>query len=207
MKYRFALLPVLLMFAVPLLSPADDSSELESAVRSMKPDSRFRHDPFILVALQEALAAKQEGGGGIGACLVRESTGEIVARGRNRQYAPYFRSDMHAEMDLLNRYEDSLRTVKGSGNPRQRAGLVLYTSVEPCPMCLTRIINSGVVKMYYAAPDPEGGMVHRMRFLPTFWKEATRGRDYAAADCSPAMRELAARLFRHGRIKTLGAIE
>ena len=142
MKYRFALLPVLLMFAVPLLSPADDSSELESAVRSMKPDSRFRHDPFILVALQEALAAKQEGGGGIG-MPVRESTGEIVARGRNHSMPPT--PHTHAMPVVTDRGLQGLSRVPES----RQGGLVLATSVEPCPMS-HRIINSGVVKMYYA---------------------------------------------------------
>jgi anaerobic selenocysteine-containing dehydrogenase len=40
---------------------------------------------------------------GIGACLVREKSGEIIERGHNRQHSPYFRSDLHAEMDLLDR--------------------------------------------------------------------------------------------------------
>lgn len=180
---------------------ASEVGQIEALIGALQPDPKHPHDRFILVSLQEALAAKREGSGGIGACLVREATGEIIARGHNRQYAPHFRSDMHAEMDLLNRYEDALRITKGSGDPRKHDGIVLYSSVEPCPMCLTRIINTGLMKTYYAAADPTGGMVHKIADLPSFWKEATAGRIYAEAQCSPAMKEIAYRLFKHVLVK------
>jgi tRNA(adenine34) deaminase len=178
---------------------ATELAALEKQVLSLVPDPRYPQDPFILITLQEAIAAKREGSGGIGACLIRESTGEVVMRGHNRQFAPYWRSDMHAEMDLLNRYEDSVRILKNSGrNPRNPEGLVLYSSVEPCPMCLTRIINTGLKKVYYAAADPSGGMVHKLEDLPSFWREFAQGNLYAEANCSPAMKEIADRLFKHG---------
>jgi cytosine deaminase len=176
-------------------------SELEKTVGHLVPDPQYRDDRFILATLRESIAAKREGSGGIGACLVREDTGEIIARGHNRQYSPHFRSDMHAEMDLLNRYEETMKAVKRAGrNPREQfEGLVLYSSVEPCPMCLTRIINTGLTKTYYAAPDLAGGMVHKINDLPSFWKNLAAGRIYGVANCSPVMKGLAARLFENGR--------
>jgi len=179
---------------------AVELEKLTQQVQSLKPNPHYSDDPFILVALQEAIAAKKEGSGGIGACLVKESSGEIVMRGHNRQFSPHFRSDMHAEMDLMNRYEDFVKALKISGrNPRQVDGLTLYSSVEPCPMCLTRIINTGLKKTFYAAPDKDGGMVHKINDLPLFWKNAAAGRVYAQAKCSPIMQDIAARLFRHGQ--------
>jgi tRNA(adenine34) deaminase len=208
--FRAALFCLLLAF--PLFArPAEDrdpaAAELDSvekAVFSFAPDPHYPHDPFILVTLKEAITAKREkSGGGVGACLVRESTGEIVARGRNRQYAPYFRSDMHAKMDLISQYEDRMRVVRSrdtrSYNPRRMDGLVLYSSVEPCPMCLARIINSGLKKAFYVAPDSQGGMVHRINDLPPFWRDGALGRTYAEASCSPALKELASRLFQLGQ--------
>jgi tRNA(adenine34) deaminase len=178
---------------------AAELDALEKQVLTLVPDPRYPQDPFILITLQEAIAAKREGSGGIGACLIRESTGEVVMRGHNRQFTPYWRSDMHAEMDLMNRYEDSVRILKNSGrNPRNLEGLVLFSSVEPCPMCFTRIINTGIKKAYYAAADPEGGMVHKLADLPAFWRESAQGNIYAEANCSPAMKELAGRIFKHG---------
>ncbi len=206
---RFGILVLTILAAIPVWivvggekedKEAAELAELARIVQSLKPDPRYPDDPFILATLQEAILAKNNDGGGIGACLVRESTGEIVMRGRNRQFSPHFRSDMHAEMDLMNRYEDFAKTLKKPGrNPRQVDGLTLYSSVEPCPMCLTRIINAGLKKVFYAAPDPEGGMVHKLSDMPPFWKNAAEGRIYAQADCSPIMKEIAGRLFLHGQ--------
>jgi cytosine deaminase len=174
---------------------------IENRLNSFVIDPQYSDDPFILITLREALAARKEGNGGVGACLVRESTGEIVERGHNRQYMSYFRSDLHAEMDLLNRYEDrtkSQRIVDGEArNPRQKEGLVLYSSFEPCPMCLTRIINSGIRKIYYAVPDPTGGMCHKISELPPFWRGAAADCVCAPAACSPELKDLAVQLFGH----------
>lgn len=178
---------------------ATELAALEKQVLSLVPDPHYPQDPFILVTLQKAIAARREGSGGIGACLIRESTGEVAMRGHNRQFTPHWRSDMHAEMDLMNRYEDSVRIPKSSRrNPHNLEDLVLFSSVEPCPMCLTRIINTGLKKAYYAAADPSGGMVHKPEDLPSFWRELAQGNLYAEANCSPAMKEIADRLFKHG---------
>lgn len=180
-----------------------DVDVLEREVQSARINQDYPDDPFILVTLREALEGIKERNGGIGACLVKESTGEVIETGHNRQYEPYFRSHLHAEMDLLNRYEERMRLTRSRDpkdptfrNPRNMEGLVLYTSVEPCPMCMGRIINAGVKKVYYAATDETGGMATRFDVLPPFWKEMARGMVIEPARCSPALRSLAARLFR-----------
>jgi len=174
--------------------------ELEKRIASFVPSPHHRDDSFVLVTLREAVAAMREGSGGIGACLVHEQSGAIVEVGHNRQFMPHFRSDMHAEMDLLNRYEDKKNVKKVEGvDPRQVDGLVLYSSMEPCPMCLTRILNAGLKKTYYAAADPTGGMVRNISSLPPFWRDLAEGRTYAPADCSPELSEIATRLFTLSR--------
>ncbi len=173
---------------------------LEARIQAYKPDPRYRDDAFGLVVVKDAIVSLKAGSGGIGACLVDSKSGEVVERGRNRQYRPHFRSDMHAEMDLLNRYENRVQK-KGGGNsgndPRQCGELILFTSTEPCPMCLTRIINSGIQRMYYINPDLEGGMAHRMEQLPPFWQKFAAGRDFRQAECSPQLQKIAEDLFRH----------
>ncbi|CQR71324.1 hypothetical protein [Sporomusa ovata] len=67
------------------------------------PDPRYEDNPFILITVKEALAGTRQHNGGIGACLVCEATGEIVERSPNQQHMPYFRSDLHAEMVVLDR--------------------------------------------------------------------------------------------------------
>ena len=172
---------------------------LKARIDALKADPQYPDDQYALETIKEAYAALSAKSGGIGACLVDETKGTVIERGRNRQYTGYFRSDLHAEMDLLTRYEDRAKKPLASagGNPRECTGLVLYSSVEPCPMCLTRIINSGIKKVYYVAPDPEGGMVTRMHDLPPFWRRFAEGREFSQARCSPALREVAGLLFNY----------
>ena len=171
---------------------------LETRVLRLQPDPAYTDDAYGLIVVNLALSSIKEGSGGIGACLVDETTGKIVATGRNRQYSPYFRSDLHAEMDLLTRYEDWLRKKGGretANDPRDCTNLVLVSSVEPCPMCLTRIINAGIKKMVYVVPDETGGMVSRMDQLPPFWKTRALQCDYRQAVCSPEIQKIAHDLF------------
>lgn len=202
MKNRVAqiMLLLLLLFSLnaAVCSSANENKttyalldELERRVDCFNPDPQYRDDQFALVALKEAIAAAREGNYGIGACLAR-ADGEIVQRGQNRVFMPYFRSDLHAEMDVLTRYEEQVR-AQGS----EVEGLVLYTSVEPCPMCLARIITSGVQKVYYLAPDLNSGMVHKLKDLPPIWLKIAEGREYAPAQCSPELKEIASEIFHY----------
>jgi tRNA(adenine34) deaminase len=209
-------LPFLLMMTLLISWPCDTGAgngdnkamlseldEIEKKVKAHVPAKEYPDDPFILVTLQEAITAIREGNGGIGACLVKSTTGEIVERGHNRQFEPYFRSDLHAEMDLLNRYEDSVkgrrqgRGTMPTAEQRKIEDLALYTSLEPCPMCLTRIINIGVKKVYFAVSDPTGGMAYKLGDLPPFWRDRASGQVFEPARCSSELRQLARRLFRH----------
>lgn len=171
---------------------------LEQRIRNYTVDPRYRDDVLGLHVVRAALASAKQGSGGIGACLVDTATGKVVETGRNRQYDPYFRSDLHAEMDLLNRYEDRVRKAHSrdtDSNPRDCSGLVLVSSVEPCPMCLTRIINAGINTVLYVETDEQGGMATRIRDLPPFWREFARDREFRRADCSPQLRKIAHDLF------------
>jgi tRNA(adenine34) deaminase len=206
--YLFALLiiPAALLPLLPFSIAADDQlpdlDAIEKRINAYVPDKQYPDDPYILVAVREALAGGREKNGGVGACLVEEATGKIIEVGHNRQFEPYFRSDLHAEMDILTRYEERIKARRlmnstvSTEAQRKVEGLVLYTSVEPCPMCLSRIINMRLKKTCWAAPDPSGGMAHKIQDLPTFWRELASGRIFEPARCSPELVEIAKSLFR-----------
>ena len=122
MKNRIVQIILLTLFLVSLsvavsLSADEDKTtfplldELEKRVDYFNPDPEYRDDQFALITLKEAITAAREGNYGIGACLARES-GEIVQRGHNRVFVPYFRSDLHAEMDVLTRYEEKIKAQR-----------------------------------------------------------------------------------------------
>lgn len=177
---------------------AEKLVSMERRITAYEIQTDFADDPYGLIVVKTALEAIKAGSGGIGACLVDSVTGQVVETGRNRQFTTYFRSDLHAEMDLLNRYEDWAKktNVSESGTyPRECPDLVLISSVEPCPMCLTRIINSGIKTVLYVVEDKKGGMVTRLDQLPPFWREFAADREFRQADCSPKLQQIALDLF------------
>jgi len=162
--------------------------ELERKVKSLVPNPQYPHDKFVIITLLEAIAAAKEGNFGVGAVLVREN-GEIIQRGHNHVFNPYFRSDLHAEMDVMTKFEEHFRDIESM------KGFILFSSLEPCPMCFLRLIVSGVEKVYYAAIDKDGGMVQRFEYLPPEWKELARRQEFALAQCSPELADIALQIF------------
>lgn len=74
-----------------------------------------------------------------GALIVSAETGEVVAEGWNRSAD---NPTWHGEIDAINRLAESGRTDDG-------AGLVLYTTAEPCPMCMAAVLWSGIGAVVY----------------------------------------------------------
>lgn len=69
-----------------------------------------------------------------GAVIVRGDTGEVLAEGWNKST---INPTWHGEIDAINRLAESGRGDDGSG-------LVLYSTAEPCPMCVAAILWSGI---------------------------------------------------------------
>ena len=189
------------IFADEKSNPLKYLDDYEKEIANYKLNPLYPDDAFIIITIKEAIAAKREGNGPIGVCLVREIDGKILETGHNRQNAPYFRSDMHAEMDMLTRYEDRIKmknTINGKPvNPRiMYQGTILYSSLEPCLMCLTRIINAGIPKVYYAAFDDPRGVAKNLQCLPEYWREILEKKmKYETAKCSPRLKEIAGDIF------------
>jgi tRNA(adenine34) deaminase len=94
-------------------------------------------------ALSEAEAAASAGERPIGAVLV--VAGEIVSRGRSRQNE--LRSQLaHAELEALQK--------GGEAVWERYSEAVLFTTVEPCPLCLGAVVMADVPHVVYAHHDP-----------------------------------------------------
>jgi len=162
--------------------------ELEAKIKSYVPVKK--HDEFALEAVKEAINAAKSGTFGVGAILVNNETKEIMYRGQNKVFSES-RSDLHAEMDLLNNFEN-----KNKEKSRDMLkGFTMYTSLESCPMCLCRIITSGLIEVYHVADDSGGGMVHLYNQLPPVWKDISQGRTFKKADCSDDLAAISEQVF------------
>ncbi len=135
--------------------PKYNYDELEAQLQAYRPGpKKFPHDGPSIVSIQEGIRAGRLGNVAVGGCLLKN--GEIIHRDISKALAPFHRTDLHVEMVLLNQLEEQLCD---NPTPRMR-DYTLFTSQEPCPMCLARICFNQVGKTYYVYRDgssPEAG--------------------------------------------------
>ena len=100
-------------------------------------------------ALKEAQHALARGDYPIGCVIVSDK--EIIARGQARTRS---RKDWvsHAELSALQENSFEVREAVLSG-----ATVEVYTTLEPCLMCMATIIFHRVSRVIYACPDPMVG--------------------------------------------------
>lgn len=90
-------------------------------------------------AIELSIENIKQGGGPFGAVIARN--GEIIATGVNRVTANNDPT-AHAEVSAIRAACDKLKTFDLSG-------CEIYTSCEPCPMCLGAIYWAHLDKIYY----------------------------------------------------------
>ena len=128
------------------------------------------------MALALAQAAADEDEVPVGAVIVDESTGTVVAEGFNRPVATHDPT-AHAEIAALRRAAETL------GNYRL-TGLTLYVTLEPCAMCAGAVSHARIGRVVWGADDPKGGAIlHGPRLFdqPTIhWRPQVQGGVLAA---------------------------
>lgn len=95
---------------------------------------------FIKMACDIANKNIDEEGGPFGAVIVKD--GEVLATGCNRVTAT---NDPTAHAEVI-----AIRTACSKCQTFKLEGCVLYTSCEPCPMCLSAIYWASISMVYYA---------------------------------------------------------
>lgn len=166
--------------------------KLDKYLDNFKPEPEYSDDIYALEANRQALRSVMQGGYGIGSVLI-DSDGEIIAAAHNSQIQEH-RSDLHAEMTLLTKFEESHKAKKYMNIYVYKPGLVVFSSAEPCPMCYIRINTTGS-DTKYCTPGPDDGMASRTDFLPPAWKEMAEKRKVSLGDCSPVMQKISHLLF------------
>ena len=98
-------------------------------------------DQFMRRAIALALDNIRAGGGPFGCVIVKD--GRIIAEGANR-VTPTNDPTAHAEVVAI---REACRALKSF----QLEGCELYTTCEPCPMCLGAIYWARPSRVFYAA--------------------------------------------------------
>lgn len=97
-------------------------------------------DKFMDIAIKEAENGIRQGHGGpFGSVIVKD--GEIIGKGHN-EVVKNQDPTCHGEMMAIH---DACKTI-GSFD---LSGCELYTTAEPCPMCLGAILWSNIKKVYF----------------------------------------------------------
>lgn len=94
---------------------------------------------FMEMAAKLAEENVLRGGGPFGAVIVKD--GEIVATGAN---SVTLTNDPTAHAEV-----NAIRKACKENNTFNLAGCVIYSSCEPCPMCLSALYWAGVSRIYY----------------------------------------------------------
>ena len=106
------------------------------------------HEKYMQVALQQASAALAAGEFPVG-CVI-EYDGEIVASGRRSNSFGVINEMDHAEITTLRQ----LMTVDAKVAIDK---VTVYCTMEPCLMCFSTLLLSGVRKFVYSYEDAMGG--------------------------------------------------
>ena len=107
-------------------------------------ESRDKEENYMRLALRHAQHAFREKEVPIGAVIV-DSNGIVLATARN-QVETKHDVTAHAEIECL-------RKVTKLRNNWRLPDCTLYSTLEPCPMCLGAIQASRIKRVVYAAPD------------------------------------------------------
>ena len=124
---------------------------------------RFKLDNerFMHRAMDLAMLAEREGNLPVGAVITLD--GEVVAEGRSAIWVPEFDATRHAEMEALRAVQADLW---GSSDK-----MTLYTTLEPCLMCLGAILLHGIGTVVFGSADSYGGAGSVLGHLPAYFQE------------------------------------
>lgn len=109
----------------------------------------LNHDKFMLEAIEMASQNVDDNGGPFGAVIVKD--GEVIGRGANR-----VTSDLdptaHAEVMAI---RDACSNIQSF----DLKGSILYTSCEPCPMCLSAAYWGRIETIYFGNTRKEAAEI------------------------------------------------
>lgn len=97
---------------------------------------------YINLAKSEAMLGINNNEGGPFGAVITDKEGNIVAKGNNKVLK---NNDPTAHAEIV-----AIRNACSKLNTYDLSEYILYTSCEPCPMCLSAIIWSNIKEVYYA---------------------------------------------------------
>ncbi len=139
---------------------------------------------FMQMAIDLSVENVANGGGPFGAVVVRN--GEVLATGANRVTA---NNDPTAHAEV-----SAIREACAKVGNFKLDGCTIYTSCEPCPMCLSAIYWAGISRIFYGNTKSDAKAIN---FDDSFiYDEIALPHSMRSIPCNNIMREEALTAFR-----------
>jgi tRNA(Arg) A34 adenosine deaminase TadA len=122
-----------------------------------------------------------------GALIIHTATGELLMRALNavrRENDP----SSHAELRAVRKATRKLKSPS-------LKGYTLYTTCEPCPMCMANALWAGLDRVVFGATIADAGKHCKQIHVPA--KEVARRSDMTCVVVGPVSREECYKLFTH----------
>lgn len=142
------------------------------------------NERFMKLALKEAeLGARKGAGGPFGAVIVRK--GKVVSKGRNQVPSS---NDPTAHAEIV-----AIRKAARKLGKFDLSGCEIYSTCEPCPMCLAAIHWARIERIYFGATRKDAA---KIGFDDEFFYDILKGKkkgikseEVGRANALPIMKE------------------
>lgn len=142
---RLLVFVVIATLTLTLVNCNNNKDEQTNEVNNMKPEKKY-----MQIAIDEAMEGITQGHGGpFGTAIVKD--GKLVASGHNHVLANNDPT-CHGEIDAIRKAGQVLGTFDLSG-------CELYTTGEPCHMCLCACMWANISKIYYGCTIEDNGII------------------------------------------------
>lgn len=143
---------------------------------------------YLRQAIRLALEAEETGNLPIGAVITLD--GEVVAEGKNSIWVPVFDPGRHAEIEAM--------AAAPIGLWARANEMTLYTTLEPCMMCMSTILIHHIGRIVFGSFDPRGGASCVLGHMPPAFENIAQETEFVGPalpqECDPLNKRVAARL-------------
>lgn len=106
---------------------------------------------FLKAAAIEAIHGSSKGDGGPFGAVIVDKSGNVISRGHNEVLTSHDPTN-HAEVVAIRKACLKLKT-------HDLSDCIIYSSCEPCPMCLSAIIWANIKEIYYACTREDAAKI------------------------------------------------
>lgn len=146
----------------------------------------MKMEKYMQMAIEEARnGVKCKHGGPFGAVIIKDN--QVIAKAHNTVIHTNDPT-CHAEINAIRLASRTLKTFKLDE-------CILFTSSEPCPMCLSAILWAGIKKVYYGCTVEDANKIgFADEFIYEYLKENSKSNHIL--DLKPLLRDDALQIFK-----------